>query len=90
MSVDPVFDTLRRAFSDLTAERSDCALVGGLAVSARAEVRITRDVNLAVVVDDDEAAEQLVARLRSRGYSPRLIWSFLKSALLRGQGRKNS
>lgn len=29
------------------------ALVGGLAVSARAEPRFTRDIDLAVVVEDD-------------------------------------
>ena len=30
----------------------DCALVGGLAVSVRAEPRFTRDVDLAVVASD--------------------------------------
>jgi hypothetical protein len=33
------------------------ALVGGLAVSARAEPRMTRDADLAVVVNDDHDAE---------------------------------
>lgn len=44
------------------------ALVGGLAVSVRAEVRFTRDVDLAVVVADDGRAEQLVFQLRDSGY----------------------
>lgn len=44
------------------------ALVGGLAVSARAEPRMTRDADLAVAVDDDRDAEQLVLDLRSVGY----------------------
>lgn len=44
------------------------ALVGGLAVSARSEPRFTRDVDLAVAVEDDEDAEQLVRALTGRGY----------------------
>jgi hypothetical protein len=38
------------------------ALVGGLAVSVRAEVRFTRDVDLAVAVSSDAEAESLVHR----------------------------
>lgn len=45
------------------------ALVGGLAVSVRAEVRFTRDVDLVVVVADDSEAESLTCGLRSVGYS---------------------
>ena len=50
--------------------RLDCrfALVGGLAVSARAEPRLTRDADLAVAVRDDREAEALVLELRSVGY----------------------
>ena len=44
------------------------ALVGGLAVSARAEPRLTRDADLAVAVRDDREAEALVLDLRSAGY----------------------
>lgn len=44
------------------------ALVGGLAVSVRAEVRFTRDVDLAVAIADDSAAETLVYQLRDAGY----------------------
>jgi len=43
-------------------------LVGGLAVSVRAEVRFTRDVDLCVIVDDDAAAEALIFQLQTRGY----------------------
>lgn len=43
------------------------ALVGGLAVSARGEVRFTRDVDLAVALDDS-AIELLVRDLRAAGY----------------------
>ena len=46
------------------------ALVGGLAVSIRAEVRFTRDIDLAVVVADDVEAEALILALRDQGYLP--------------------
>ncbi len=45
------------------------ALVGGLAVSVRAEVRFTKDIDLAVVVDDDGDFEQLVFGPRGSGYT---------------------
>jgi len=52
-------------------ERHKCfALVGGLAVSARGEVRFTRDVDLAVAVSDDDDAERLVYDLHKAGYRP--------------------
>jgi hypothetical protein len=44
------------------------ALVGGLAVSIRADVRFTRDVDLVVLVADDSDAEGLTYELRSAGY----------------------
>jgi hypothetical protein len=37
------------------------ALVGGLAVSVRAEVRFTRDVDLVVLVAGDSEAESLIS-----------------------------
>ena len=46
-----------------------CALVGGLAVSARANPRFTQDVDLAVAVAGDKEAEQVVRAFQSRGYS---------------------
>lgn len=45
------------------------ALVGGLAVSARTQPRFTRDVDLAVAVDGDQQAEQIVHELATRGWS---------------------
>ena len=45
------------------------ALVGGLAVSARSEPRFTRDVDVAVAVPGDPAAEQLVRSLVKAGFS---------------------
>lgn len=44
------------------------AVVGGLAVSVRAEPRFTRDVDLAVAVEGDSQVERLVADLRGAGY----------------------
>jgi predicted nucleotidyltransferase len=44
------------------------ALVGGLAVSLRAEVRFTRDIDLAIAVNDDAELERLVYELGSEGF----------------------
>jgi len=44
------------------------ALVGGLAVSLRAEVRFTRDVDLAVVVDSDAETERISRLLAAEGF----------------------
>lgn len=45
------------------------ALVGGLAVSARAEPRFTRDVDVCIAVSDDGDAERTIMALTGRGYS---------------------
>jgi predicted nucleotidyltransferase len=52
----------------LDAHRHAWALVGGLAVGARAEPRTTRDVDVAIAVDDDRAAERVVFELGHAGY----------------------
>lgn len=44
------------------------AVVGGLAASARGEVRFTRDIDVAVAVEDDAQAEQLIYQLTQQGY----------------------
>lgn len=59
---------LRRIASDLDTSRVRWALVGGFAVSVRTEPRFTRDVDVAVIVDDDPAAERLVDSLTRLGY----------------------
>lgn len=59
---------LRRIASDLDSRQAEWALIGGFAVSARAEPRFTRDVDVAVLVDGDAAAEQLVRSLTADGY----------------------
>ncbi|WP_437625451.1 nucleotidyl transferase AbiEii/AbiGii toxin family protein [Sorangium sp. So ce1151] len=61
-------DALGRVVADLEALDRRLALVGGLAVSVRAEPRFTRDVDLAVVVTDDDDAEALSRELQARGY----------------------
>ncbi len=52
----------------LSREGLHGALVGGLAVSARAEPRFTRDIDVAIDSDSDSDTEQLVGRLLGRGY----------------------
>ena len=55
---------LRRIVSDLRALDRRFALVGGLAVSARTEPRLTRDADIAVFVTDDGDAESLFGAMR--------------------------
>lgn len=64
---------LRRVESDLRRHGYRWALVGGFAVSARAEPRFTRDVDIAVMVSDDAGAEALTRSLLADRY--RLIAS---------------
>jgi predicted nucleotidyltransferase len=59
---------LARITRDLRHRERRFALVGGLAVSIRAEPRLTRDLDLAVAVEDDADAEALVRSLVSDGY----------------------
>jgi hypothetical protein len=59
---------LRRIVADLRDLGRRFALVGGLAVSARTEPRLTRDADLAVLVADDQDAETLVRDLQPRGW----------------------
>jgi hypothetical protein len=54
---------LRQIHLDLTEANVSFALVGGLAVSARAEPRFTRDADLAVAVARDAEAEALIRAL---------------------------
>lgn len=48
---------LRRLDGDLDRVGVRWALIGGLAVSVRAEPRFTRDVDVAVAIDSDVEAE---------------------------------
>lgn len=62
----PLQLAVRCVLDDLATQR--LALVGGLAVSARAEPRFTRDVDFAVAVASDHEAERIVSGLVTRGY----------------------
>ena len=59
---------LRGIASELDRLGRSWAVVGGLAVSARAEPRFTRDIDLALAVTDDADAEALVRALVASGY----------------------
>jgi predicted nucleotidyltransferase len=59
---------MRRVASDLERHGRQWALVGGFAVSARAEPRFTRDIDIAVTVDDDADGEDLVRLLIADRY----------------------
>lgn len=64
--------SLERSLQDAVAalRRADArfALVGGLAVAARAEPRLTRDADLAVAVSSDEEAESVVRSMVDDGF----------------------
>jgi predicted nucleotidyltransferase len=59
---------MRRIAADLERHGRRWALVGGFAVSARAEPRFTRDIDAAVIVDDDSDGEALVRSLLADRY----------------------
>jgi hypothetical protein len=60
---------LHRVGRDMERSGYSWALVGGLAVSTRAEPRFTADVDVVVAVDDDRAAERFVRGMLADGYS---------------------
>ena len=64
---------LRRIIADLEHAHAQWAIVGGLAVDARAEPRTTRDVDVVVAVSTDAEAENLVRSLHASGYRVRAI-----------------
>ena len=67
-------EDMLRLVTELFARQCQAwALVGGLAVSVRAEPRFTRDVDLAVAVPDDAAAEALVHQLRNAGFRTQAV-----------------
>lgn len=65
---NPVYAVLDRLVADLASLGVRWALIGGLAVSARAEPRFTRDVDVCVVTTDDTAAEAITLSLQTLGY----------------------
>ncbi len=61
-------DLLSRAIDDLHACGAEFAVVGGLAVGVHSEPRFTSDVDLAILSEDDQSAEQLTVAMFHRGY----------------------
>lgn len=59
---------LRRIVAELDELDLSYALVGGLGVSVRAEPRFTRDIDIAISVEDDDRAEGAIRELQRRGY----------------------
>lgn len=72
-SLNALERALERILIALGQTSAEAALVGGLAVSARAEPRTTRDVDLAIAVQGDEQAEQLIFELNGHGYAVRAL-----------------
>jgi hypothetical protein len=66
MSQSPLHSAFRRIVQDLSESGRPCALVGGLAVTARTEPRFTKDVDIAVAATSDTDAEALVQFLLTR------------------------
>jgi Nucleotidyl transferase AbiEii toxin, Type IV TA system len=71
--VNPLEGALRRIARDLQQAGKSWALIGGLAVGARAEPRTTRDVDLIVAIADDKEAEALVFWLQTLGYGVLIV-----------------
>lgn len=68
-----LLDAVRRAVAVTTADGRVGVLVGGLAVSARAEPRFTRDADLVVAIDTDAEAEAVVHAFLLHGYRLRAL-----------------
>lgn len=66
--MNPLEALLHQVSTLLETRQQAWALVGGLAVSVRSEPRFTRDLDIAVAVADDQAAEDLVHSLRATGF----------------------
>src|SRR5690554_7952884 len=63
-----LFETLAQVAEILVRLDKNWALVGGLAVSSYVEPRFTRDIDIAVAVNDDTEAEQFIHSWVSFGF----------------------
>ena len=70
MTSSAVLAGLAQVVVALRREGRRFALVGGVAVSVRAEPRFTRDLDLALMTENDRDLEGLVLTLRGDGYEP--------------------
>jgi Nucleotidyl transferase AbiEii toxin, Type IV TA system len=66
--VTRLIKALIRLQTDLRSLDLPWALVGGLALSARATPRTTNDIDVAIAVMSDREAERIVLSLKLRGY----------------------
>jgi hypothetical protein len=66
--VSKLVQTLRALLDVFPTDRT-FAVVGGLAVSARTEPRFTRDLDLAIAVENDAEAESVVFGLQGGGFT---------------------
>lgn len=73
---------LIRLETDARALNLHWALIGGLAVSARAEPRTTQDLDVAVAVGGDREAERVTADFQARGYTLDSVLEHLHSGRL--------
>jgi len=64
-----LYEALRRLIEELDELGVPYCMVGGLAVTVLVEPRFTRDLDMAVSVPDDAAAEAVLMALHGRGYS---------------------
>ena len=64
-----LLDALRIADGFLSASDTKYAVVGAIAVGVRSEPRFTRDVDLALAVESDQEAEELLGFLIRSGYT---------------------
>jgi hypothetical protein len=67
-AVSKLVQTLRALLDVFPTDRT-FAVVGGLAVSARTEPRFTRDLDLAIAVENDAEAESVVFGLQGGGFT---------------------
>jgi hypothetical protein len=63
-----LLDSVRRAIAGAAETGHVGVLVGGLAVSVRAEPRFTRDADLVLAVDSDDEAELVIRSFLASGY----------------------
>jgi predicted nucleotidyltransferase len=66
--VSPLEAVLRRTLTELARADARGAVIGGQAVSARTEFRFTRDVDVALSVNDDREAERIVSTFLRSGH----------------------
>jgi hypothetical protein len=72
----PVLQRLAEDFEDLGHR---FAVVGGLAVGARARPRTTQDIDIALAVENNEQAEAVVYQLLHRGYQVSVVLNHAES-----------